>query len=69
MNGQKESSIAEVKSELAALVRTVERGKPVIVTRHGRRVAALVPIAEYERWTDADRIARVFRNYARRPQR
>lgn len=36
-------SIAEAKSKLAALARRAELGETIIITRHGRNVAALGP--------------------------
>lgn len=38
--------IAEAKATLSRWIRTVEQGEPVVITRHGRPVAGLVP-AEY----------------------
>jgi prevent-host-death family protein len=36
-------SIAEAKNQLSQLVRAVESGEPVVITRNGRPVAQLVP--------------------------
>ena len=46
---QKEFSIAEAKSKLPSLIHSVEEGPSVKLTRHGRPVAVLVSIREYER--------------------
>ena len=35
-------SVAQAKSQLAACLRKAENGEPVIITRHGKAVAALV---------------------------
>jgi prevent-host-death family protein len=35
-------SVAETKATLAERLREVERGEPIVITRHGRPVAALV---------------------------
>lgn len=35
-------SIAEVKAKLSEYIRSAERGDPVVITRHGQAVAALV---------------------------
>lgn len=42
-------SIAEAKAHFAACVADAESGKRVILIRHGRPVAALVPIADLDR--------------------
>ena len=46
---QKEFSITEAKSKLHSLVHSIEEGPSVTLTRHGRPVAVLVSIREYER--------------------
>jgi prevent-host-death family protein len=46
-------SIAEARDHLTALVRDVERGKRVELTRRGKRVAVLVSCDEYERLRSA----------------
>ena len=38
-----------VKARLAELLRDVERGESITITRNGRKVAALVPIEDDER--------------------
>lgn len=42
-------SIAKAKARLAKWVRTAEDGEPVIITRHGKPVAALVRVEDVER--------------------
>lgn len=37
-------SAVQAKAELADCLRKAENGEPVIITRHGRPVAALVPV-------------------------
>jgi prevent-host-death family protein len=37
----------EARNQLPALLEAAEAGKSTIITRHGRPVAALVPIEEY----------------------
>jgi prevent-host-death family protein len=37
-------SAARAKSQLAECLRKAEHGEPVIITRHGKAVAALVPV-------------------------
>ena len=39
----------EAKARLAELLRTVEGGETVVITRHGKKIAHLVPAAEQER--------------------
>lgn len=36
-------SIVETKNRLTQLIRAVERGEPVVITRHGKPVAQLAP--------------------------
>ena len=46
-------SAAQAKSQLADCLRKAENGEPVIITRHGKAVAALVGmdrVALLERW-------------------
>jgi prevent-host-death family protein len=37
----------EARSQLPALLEAAERGRSTLITRHGRPVAALVPVADY----------------------
>lgn len=46
-----EYSIAEANSHLAKIVREAEAGVPVRLMRHGKPVAVLLSVAEYERLT------------------
>lgn len=39
-------SVAEAKAHFADCLRSAEQGRPVVITRHGKRVAALVPAEE-----------------------
>lgn len=41
-------SVAEVKATLSEQIRSVEHGHPVVITRHGKAVAALVPAEDLE---------------------
>lgn len=41
-------AVAEAKASFADNLRRVENGASVIVTRHGKRVAALVSVEDYE---------------------
>ena len=47
------------KTHLAALLERVERGEEVLITRHGRAVARLVPVATADRAEAAATIARL----------
>ena len=49
-----EVQATEAKARLAELLRTVERGETVVITRHGKKIAHLVPAVDQER---ADRRA------------
>jgi prevent-host-death family protein len=42
-------TIAEARDQLSAHVRSAEHGTPVVITRHGRAVAAIVATADFER--------------------
>lgn len=42
-------SVAEAKATLSERIREVERGEPVVITRHGKPVAALVRAEDVER--------------------
>lgn len=46
-------SIAEAKNRLTELLREVERGVPVGISRRGRSVAVLIGEGEYERLRSA----------------
>ena len=42
-------SIAEAKNRLPSIIHAVEKGAPVKLTRHGRPVAVMLSISQYER--------------------
>jgi len=42
-------TIAEAKNKLPAIVHSVEKGFPVKLTRHGRAVAILLSVDQYEK--------------------
>jgi prevent-host-death family protein len=46
---EKSLSVAEAKATFSACIRKVESGEAVLITRHGKTVAALVPADELER--------------------
>lgn len=41
-------SVGEVKATLSERIRDVERGEPVVITRHGKPVVALVRVEDFE---------------------
>jgi prevent-host-death family protein len=45
---RKAVSVAEVKAMFSEHIREVEHGEPIVITRHGRPVAALVRMADLE---------------------
>ncbi len=49
----------EAKTHLSSLLERVERGEEVLITRHGKAVARLVPAAEADRAHIDDVIARI----------
>ena len=44
----KSASVGKVKATLSERIRQVERGEPVVITRHGKPVAALVRVEDFE---------------------
>ena len=46
---QTQYSIADAKNKLPSIVHSVESGAPVTLTRHGRPVAVLLSIRQYQR--------------------
>ena len=57
----------EAKSRLAELLRNVEYGETVAITRHGKPIAHLVPARDQERSTRKEAVQR-FRNWHRNRQ-
>lgn len=41
-------SVADAKAHFSDCVALAERGRPVVITRHGKSVAAIISIAELE---------------------
>lgn len=60
-------SAYEAKTHLPRLIRAVERGETVIITRHGKPVAQLGPV-EDRREDVAETIGRMKRERAKRPK-
>jgi prevent-host-death family protein len=44
----KEGSVSEVKARFSEYIRAAQRGEPVVITRHGQAVAALVGSEELQ---------------------
>lgn len=61
----REIQATEAKAKLAELLRTVERGESIAITRHGQTVAHLVPAHDDEIVRRREAIAR-FRERRRR---
>ncbi|MBN1771664.1 MAG: type II toxin-antitoxin system prevent-host-death family antitoxin [Deltaproteobacteria bacterium] len=49
MEREREIGLRELKARLSAVVAGVRRGRSVVVTVHGRRVARVVPVPDAER--------------------
>jgi prevent-host-death family protein len=49
----KQYSVADARNQLPALLHEAERGGVVEITRHGRPIAVVVSISDYERLTAA----------------
>lgn len=45
----REFTVAEAKARFAECLREAERGEPTVITRHGKRVAAVVPVEDLDR--------------------
>ena len=54
----REIQATEAKARLAELLRTVENGESIAITRHGRTVAHLVPAQDQERARRKEAVAR-----------
>jgi len=46
---RRDFSVAEAKAHFADCLRSAERGDPVVITRHGKAVAAVVAAEDLER--------------------
>ena len=44
----KQCTVAEAKARFAECLRDAEEGRSVLITRHGRKVAAVVSVADFE---------------------
>jgi prevent-host-death family protein len=58
----------EAKTHLPRLIRAVERGETVIITRHGKPVAKLAPVEDQKRADVLEVIERMKRARALRPK-
>ena len=64
MHGHQVETLAAVKARLTGLVRKVEKGQSIVVTKRGKKVAALVPFETFEGLDRGDRILEVLERYA-----
>ena len=64
----REVPTTEAKSRFAELLRVVEHGEPLAITRHGKTVAHLVPPVDQERVSQRDAVER-FRAWRRQRPR
>lgn len=64
----REVRVTEAKARLAELLRVVEYGETVVITRHGKAIAQLVPACRQERISHEEAVAR-FRAWRRRRRR
>jgi prevent-host-death family protein len=48
LTSQRVMAVAEAKASFAECLRDAERGETVVVTRHGRTVAAIVSLEDYK---------------------
>jgi prevent-host-death family protein len=61
-------SAYEAKTYLPRLIRAVEQGETIVITRHGKPVARLVPVDARDRGDVGQVIERMRRARARRPR-
>jgi prevent-host-death family protein len=56
-------AVVEARRHLSALLERVRRGEEIVITRHGKAVARLVPVAEVsrDRLVDTARRLKAFR--------
>jgi prevent-host-death family protein len=47
MSAARHKGVEEARNQLPDLLEAAEKGQPTIITRHGRPVAALMPIEAY----------------------
>jgi prevent-host-death family protein len=59
----KEASIRDAKASLTSLLREVEKGRTVRLTRRGKPVAVILSERQYERLKTADQPARDFLSF------
>ncbi len=65
-NSKKKVSLAQARGRLAAIVRDVERGSSVELTRRGTPVVVLISVRDYERLTGGSAsFERAFGEFAR----
>jgi len=64
----REVAATEAKSRLAELLRSVEHGESIAITRHGQRVAHLIPAEAQERAELKAAVDRFRRRRARWPR-
>ena len=64
----REVAATEAKTRLAELLRSVEHGESIAITRHGRRVAHLIPAEVQERAEFKAAVDRFRRRRARWPR-
>ena len=54
-----EMSVREAKAQFSAAIAAAERGEPVVVTRHGKPVATIVPFVSKPVGVDWTRAAQI----------
>ena len=57
--------VSQARKQLARLLREVERGESVVITRHGRQVARLVPVEGDRRRRDIEEVIEEMREFRR----
>ena len=61
----REVQATQAKAQLAELLRTIERGETIAITRHGKTIAHLVPAEERERELRKEAVDRFLRQRAK----
>ena len=64
----REVTTAEAKARFAELLREVEYGESIAITRHGKTVARLIPAVDHDRASQKEAVER-FRTWRRQRRR
>jgi prevent-host-death family protein len=57
MRSTRHKGVEEARNQLPSLLAAAEKGRSTIITKHGKPVAALIPIAAYRATADQQSLA------------